>query len=88
MDQPRGSIGVIISSSLTEGLTARVDAAHQVEALRFGQFLLVAVRQHKFFALLTNVKLAATAAAVLADPPADDLFLQESLCRDVELRHH
>ena len=77
MEQSRGRIGVIISGSLTEGLTARVDAAHQVESLRVGQFLLVAGRQHEFFAMLTDVALAATGAAVLADPPADDPFLQE-----------
>lgn len=77
MDTARGRIGVIISGSLTEGLTARVDAAHQVESLRVGQFLLVAGRQHEFFAMLTDVELAASAAAVLIDPPADDPFLQE-----------
>ena len=48
MDQPRRRIGVIMSGSLTEGLTARVDAAHQVEALRVGQFLFVARRQQNF----------------------------------------
>ena len=77
MDSARGRIGVIISGSLTEGLTARVDARQSVESLRVGQFLLVAGRQHEFFAMLTDVELAAAATEVLIDPPADDPFLQE-----------
>ena len=77
MDQQRGRIGVIISGSLTEGLSARVDAAHPIESLRVGQFLLVDGRQHEFFAMLTDVELEATSPAVLVDPPADDAFLQD-----------
>ena len=77
MDQQRGRIGVIISGSLTEGLSARVDAAHPIESLRVGQFLLVEGRQHEFFAMLTDVELGATSPAVLVDPPADDAFLQD-----------
>ena len=77
MEQPRGRIGVIISGSLTEGLSARVDAAHPIESLRVGQFLLVDGRQHEFFAMLTDVELGATSLAVLVDPPADDAFLQD-----------
>jgi len=79
MEQPRGRIGVIISGSLTEGLSARVDAAHPIESLRVGQFLLVDGRQHEFFAMLTDVELGATSPAVLVDPPLTTRSSKKSL---------
>jgi DNA helicase HerA-like ATPase len=75
----RSRLGVIVSGSLTDGLTARIDGSQAIEALRVGQFLLVEGRQHEFFAMLTDVELAATSPGVLLDPPSDDLFMQEVL---------
>jgi len=75
----RARLGVIVSGSLTDGLTARIDGAHAIESLRVGQFLLVEGRQHEFFAMLTDVELAATSPGVLLDPPSDDAFMQEVL---------
>ncbi len=75
----RSRLGVIVSGSLTDGLTARIDGSQSIEALRVGQFLLVEGRQHEFFAMLTDVELAATSPGVLLDPPSDDLFMQEVL---------
>ena len=75
----RTRIGVITNGSLTDGLTARIDANQSVEALRVGQFLLVQGTQHEFFAMLTDVELAATSPSVLIDPPSDDRFLHDVL---------
>ena len=75
----RKRLGVITSGSLADGLTARVDASQTIESLRVGQFLLIQGVQHEFFAMLTDVELAATSANVLIDPPSDDAFLQEVL---------
>ena len=75
----RTRIGVITNGSLTDGLTARIDASQSVEALRVGQFLLVQGIQHEFFAMLTDVELAATSPSVLIDPPSDDRFLHDVL---------
>jgi DNA helicase HerA-like ATPase len=75
----RTRIGVITNGSLTDGLTARIDASQSVESLRVGQFLLVQGIQHEFFAMLTDVELAATSPSVLMDPPSDDRFLHDVL---------
>lgn len=76
MDAARQRIGVVVSGSLRDGLQARVDASHPIEQMRAGQFVLVHGRQHDFFAMLTDVELAASAPDVLVDPPVDDAFLQ------------
>ena len=65
-------IGVVTSGSLLEGLTARLDDHYALEQLRVGQFVVVQGRQNRFFSLLTDVQLAATSPAILADPPGDD----------------
>jgi len=75
----RDRLGVIVSGSLSDGLIARVDASQSIETLRVGQFLLVSGRQNEFFAMLTDVELAATAPNVLIDPPSDDPFFAQVL---------
>jgi DNA helicase HerA-like ATPase len=76
MHESRQRIGVVVSGSLRDGLVARVDAAHPIEQMRAGQFVLIQGRAHDFFAMLTDVELAARASDVLDDPPVDDPFLQ------------
>lgn len=75
----RKRLGVITSGSLADGLVARIDAAQTIESLRVGQFLLIQGTQHEFFAMLTDVELAATSPNVLIDPPSDDAFLHDVL---------
>lgn len=70
MSQPT-RVGVVTSGSLLEGLTARLDDHYDLEQLRVGQFVVVQGRQNRFFSLLTDVQLAATSPAILADPPGD-----------------
>lgn len=64
-------IGVVTHGSLLEGLTARLDDHYDIERLRVGQFMVVQGEQHRFFSMLTDVQLAATSQALLADPPDD-----------------
>lgn len=71
MSQPT-RIGVVTSGSLLEGLTARLDDHYDLEQLRVGQFVVVQGRLNRFFSMLTDVQLAATSPAILADPPGDD----------------
>ncbi len=65
-------IGVVTSGSLLEGLTARLDDHYDIENLRVGQFVVVQGGRFRFFSMLTDVQLAATSPAILADPPGDD----------------
>ena len=75
----RKRLGVVTSGSLADGLMARIDASQTIESLRVGQFLLIQGTQHEFFAMLTDVELAATTPNVLIDPPSDDPFLYDVL---------
>lgn len=73
-------IGVVTSGSLLEGLTARLDDQYDIENLRVGQFMVVQGGKYRFFSMLTDVQLAATSQAILADPPGEfDPFLAQIL---------
>lgn len=65
-------LGTVVSGSLTEGLTVRLDAACSVEELRVGQFVVIQGEQHQFFSMIGDVKLDAANRDILADPPSDD----------------
>jgi len=67
----REKIGVIITGSLHEGLTARLDPEASVETMRVGNFVIVEGQKKRFFSLITDVTLGATNEEVLQDPPTD-----------------
>ena len=76
---PRTRLGVITSGSLSEGLSARLEASASIEDMRVGKFVVVDGEKHQFFSMVTDVVLEATNAKVLADPPGGDLFFGEVL---------
>ena len=76
---PRGKIGVVISGSLVEGLTARLEPFESVEDMRVGKFIVIQGEKHEFFSMVTDVILEATNQKILIDPPGGDAFLQEIL---------
>jgi DNA helicase HerA-like ATPase len=76
--QQRTRLGVITSGSLSEGLTARLEARESVEDMRVGKFVVVQGEKHEFFSMLTDVVLEATNQKVLIDPPGD-AFIHEVL---------
>ncbi len=53
----------------------RLDVSQSVEDLRVGRFVVVEGKNHRFFSMLTDVSLAATNPAILANPPHADDFL-------------
>ncbi|MBX0329041.1 ATP-binding protein [Oscillochloris sp. ZM17-4] len=77
--QQRNRLGVITSGSLTEGLTARLEARESVEDMRVGKFVVVQGEKHEFFSMITDVVLEATNQKVLIDPPHGDAFIHEVL---------
>ncbi|MDQ2732402.1 MAG: ATP-binding protein, partial [Armatimonadota bacterium] len=85
MDTARGGeverveIGAIVSGSLSQGLDVKIAASQEIEELRAGSFVVVDGARHKFFSMITDVKLAATGDQVLADPP----LREETLLREV-----
>jgi DNA helicase HerA-like ATPase len=75
-----GRLGLVVSGSLADGLTARLDGPASVEDMRVGKFVKVRGEKHDFFCLVTDVRLGAANERVLADPPAEDEpFLREVL---------
>ncbi|MGQ9925261.1 MAG: helicase HerA domain-containing protein [Chloroflexaceae bacterium] len=79
MAPSRNRLGVIVSGSLIEGLTARLDAHTSVEDMRVGKFVVIQGDRHAFFSMVTDVALAATNQEVLLDPPDGDRFVHEVL---------
>lgn len=77
--QQRTRLGVIISGSLSEGLTARLEARESVEDMRVGKFVVVQGEKHEFFSMITDVVLEATNQKVLIDPPSGDDFIHAVL---------
>jgi DNA helicase HerA-like ATPase len=77
--QQRNRLGVITSGSLSEGLTARLEARESVEDMRVGKFVVVQGEKHEFFSMITDVVLEATNQKVLIDPPNGDAFIHEVL---------
>ncbi|NCC37753.1 MAG: ATPase, partial [Chloroflexia bacterium] len=75
----RNRLGVITSGSLSEGLTARLEASESVEDMRVGKFVVVRGEKHEFFSMITDVTLEATSQKILTDPPDGDSFLQAVL---------
>lgn len=79
MSTNRPRLGVIISGSLSEGLTARLEAGASVEDMRVGKFVVVQGEKHQFFSMVTDVVLEASNPKVLMDPPNGDAFVREVL---------
>ncbi len=63
-------LGVLVSGSLAEGLTARLDAEAPIEDVRLGKFVKIQGLKYEYFCLITDVQLDAANADVLRDPPA------------------
>ncbi len=79
MPPSRNRLGVVVSGSLIEGLTVRLDAHTSVEDMRVGKFVVIQGDRHAFFSMVTDVALAATNQEVLLDPPDGDRFVHEVL---------
>ena len=62
-------LGLIVEGSLVDGLRARLDGDQSVEDIRVGQFVRIVGQRHDYFCLVTDVRLDATNADLLADPP-------------------
>ncbi|KKP29638.1 MAG: hypothetical protein UR12_C0004G0009 [candidate division TM6 bacterium GW2011_GWF2_30_66] len=73
----RKKLGHIISGSLIEGFVLRINPEIQLESIKTGKFVSIDGKQHKFFSLITDLKLEVTSQDILLFPPDQDD--QESL---------
>ncbi len=74
------SLATVTQGSLSQGLEARLNPGVSIEDLRVGQFMVVQGRRHRFFGILTDVKLGTASPHILMNPPGpDDQLLMEVL---------
>lgn len=74
------NIGRIVSGSLSDGLTARLDPATSVEDMAVGRYVVVAGAKRRFFGMVTDVLLDASSKQLVSSPPdIDDPFVAEVL---------
>jgi uncharacterized protein len=62
-------LGVLTGGSFEQGLTVRLDTGASTEALRVGDFVVLEGDAHRYFSMLSNMRLEMTDPALAADPP-------------------
>ena len=62
-------IGQVISGSLLEGLSMRLNPEQSVEDIRAGKFVVVDGEKNQFFSMITDVVLSTSAKGLLENPP-------------------
>lgn len=64
-------LGHILSGSLTDGLTMRINQNAQFETLKTGKFVSIVGQNYTFFSLITDLQLAVTHPDILLFPPTE-----------------
>jgi uncharacterized protein len=76
-------LGLLVSGSVAEGLSARLDPHVPIEDVRLGKFVKIVGRKYEYFCLVTDVQLESANPDVLRDPPGEpsavDAFLRDVL---------
>lgn len=68
-EPPGKELGVVVQGSLAEGLEMRLHDGVSVEELRVGKFVVAQGERHRFFALVSDVRLTASHPGILLRPP-------------------
>lgn len=73
-------LGYITTGSLLEGFTMRFDDATDIESIKTGRFVCIQGTKHKFFSMITDIKLETSHPDIMTFPPRhDDFLLKQSL---------
>ena len=72
-------IGQIISGSLSEGFVMRFTSLTNIETIKTGKFVSIQGSLHKFFSIITDLKLETTHPEVLQFPPTEKEKLLQGL---------
>lgn len=78
-------IGHIISGSLVEGLTMRLDSQTNTEQIKTGKFVSIVGNDHKYFSLITDLSLAISHPDILLFPPAESQKLLLSFLKQKDI---
>lgn len=65
-------LGNVISGSITEGFSVRIHPETSFEELKTGKFVSIVSSHHKFFSLITDLKLEVTNPDILIFPPSEN----------------
>jgi DNA helicase HerA-like ATPase len=80
MTEDTRELGLITGGSLTEGLEMKLSPERSIEEVKAGKFVVVYGLFHKFFSLITDVRLDASSPNILINPPSrDDETLRQVL---------
>ena len=80
MSEGGKELGLITSGSLVEGLEMKLSPERSIEEVKAGKFVVVFGFLHKFFSLITDVRLDASSTNVLVNPPSgEDEILRQVL---------
>lgn len=80
MSEGGKELGLITSGSLVEGLEMKLSPERSIEEVKAGKFVVVFGFLHKFFSLITDVRLDASSTNVLVNPPSgEDEVLRQVL---------
>lgn len=72
-------LGIVTDGSFSHGLRARLVDVSAVEELRVGSFVVVEGDRHRYFGMVTDLTLATTDSALVADPPVQSTFVHRIL---------
>jgi hypothetical protein len=78
-EPPGKELGVIVQGSLSDGLEMRLHDGISVEELRVGKFVVAQGERHRFFAMLSDVRLAASHPGILLRPPRPEETLSRAV---------
>ena len=81
----RKEIGHIISGSLVEGLTMRLDSDCPLESIKTGKFVSVSGNDYTFFSLITDLELCVTNPDILLFPPTQEETLLQSVLKQRDI---
>ncbi len=77
-DRSARRLGVVVAGSLSKGLEARLDDCVSVEDMAVGRYVVVDGHRHRFFGMITDVRLSAANPEIVAAPPdgSDPLLVE------------
>jgi len=78
-------LGHIISGSLIDGFILRIHSVASLETIKTGKFVSIIGQQHKFFSLITDLKLEVTNQDILLFPPSDEEKFLSSILRKKDI---
>jgi len=78
-------LGHIISGSLVEGFILRINPNTSLETIKTGKFVSIEGQYHKFFSLITDLKLEVTNQDILLFPPEGDETILSSFLKKKDI---